>query len=151
MHRASNTDDPARAGAMFSAFRQLRCRRHPWCSPCIRARDATTAALPDDVHMIEPVGYLDMVGLVRGDGHRHRFGRVAEGAAWLGTPCVTMRDQTEWVETVSSGWNRIVGADTKRIVDAVRAATPPPAQPFDRYGGDDASARVVRTILARFC
>jgi len=53
------------------------------------------------------------------------YGGVQKEAFWLGVPCITLRDDTEWVETVESGWNRLAGADTRTIINAVHEALEP--------------------------
>jgi UDP-GlcNAc3NAcA epimerase len=95
---------------------------------------------------VEPVGYLDMVQLER---HACAIltdsGGVQKEAYWLGVPCVTLRDETEWVETVAAGWNVLAGADAGRIVAAVRGLAPPAARP-PLYGDGHAAERVVRAL-----
>ena len=51
-------------------------------------------------------------------------GGVQKEAFWLRVPCITLRDETEWVETVRYGWNRLVGADKEKILDAVKSISP---------------------------
>ena len=63
----------------------------------------------------------------------------------LGVPCVTLRDETEWVETVDVGWNILVGAETERIVAAVRALKTPKERP--ELFGDGTSSRRIATIV----
>jgi UDP-GlcNAc3NAcA epimerase len=63
-------------------------------------------------------------------------------AYWLGVPCVTLRDETEWVETVNAGWNRLAGSDRDKILDAVRSFTPPSSRPA-LYGEGTVAARCV--------
>jgi UDP-GlcNAc3NAcA epimerase len=69
-------------------------------------------------------------------------GGLQKEAYWLGTPCVTLRDETEWVETVQAQWNVLVGSDAGRIVAAVRTFVPPAVRP-EMYGDSMASARSV--------
>jgi len=95
--------------------------------------------------MIDPVDYLDMVALEK----QARLiltdsGGVQKEAYFHGVPCVTLRDETEWIETVQDGWNLIAGADLRRIVEAVRTFTPAVenAQPFRRRARGRTHVRV---------
>jgi UDP-GlcNAc3NAcA epimerase len=72
-------------------------------------------------------------------------GGLQKEAYWLGVPCVTVRDETEWVETVAAGWNVLAGTDRGRIVAAVRDASPPLARPH-LYGDGHASERIVALL-----
>jgi UDP-N-acetylglucosamine 2-epimerase len=72
-------------------------------------------------------------------------GGIQKEAYWLGVPCVTLRDETEWLETVQSGWNVLSGADTEKIIQAVRSFAPPPSRPA-LYGDGKASARIVEWL-----
>ena len=72
-------------------------------------------------------------------------GGIQKEAYWLGTPCVTLRDETEWVETVQAGWNVLAGAETVRITAAVRGFVLPQARPA-LYGDGDAAARMVEGL-----
>lgn len=145
VHRAENTDDPARLRAILAAFDAI---EEPLIFPAHpRTRKLLARAgyaPPAHVRLVEPVGYLDMVMLERGARLiLTDSGGVQKEAYWLGVPCLTLRDETEWVETVASGWNSLVGADTRRIVAAARSFAPPAARP-PLYGGDGrAAGRVV--------
>jgi UDP-N-acetylglucosamine 2-epimerase len=79
---------------------------------------------------IDPLSYFDMLLLEsKARVILTDSGGVQKEAFWLRVPCVTLREETEWVETVESGWNRLVGTDTARIVSAVQdtnAAYPAP-------------------------
>ena len=98
------------------------------------------------VHLIDPVGYLEMVALT--DSARLVLtdsGGLQKEAYWLGVPCVTLRDETEWVETVEAGWNTLAGADSASILDAVRSAAQPSAHP-SLYGHGFAARACVTEI-----
>ena len=69
-------------------------------------------------------------------------GGLQKEAYWLGVPCITLRDETEWVETVQAGWNVVVGADTARIVQAASSLAPPKARPA-LYGDGQAARQIV--------
>jgi UDP-N-acetylglucosamine 2-epimerase len=69
-------------------------------------------------------------------------GGLQKEAYWLGVPCLTLRDETEWVETVEAGWNTLVGSDSEKIVEAVHAFAPSHPRP-DLYGDGFAAERCV--------
>jgi UDP-N-acetylglucosamine 2-epimerase len=98
------------------------------------------------VQLIDPLGYLDMVALLGGSRLvLTDSGGLQKEAYWMGVPCVTMRGETEWIETVAAGWNILVGASGERIVDAVRTFTPAPVRP-ELYGDGFAAAKCVDLI-----
>ena len=147
VHRAENTDDPARLGAILAALGESASTVVFPVHPRTKGVMARLGlAFAPNVMAIDPVGYLDMVRL---EGAARMIltdsGGVQKEAYWLAVPCVTMRDETEWVETVASGWNRLVGADRAAIVDAARHFTPPTARP-PLYGDGHVAARIVATL-----
>ena len=148
VHRAENTGEGERLPALLAAFRTI---DEPIVFPVHpRTRKAIVAAgLERDagqVRMIDPVGYLDMVRLIQGTRMiLTDSGGLQKEAYWLGKPCITLRDETEWVETVAAGWNVVVGADPGRIVRAVRSFSTPKARP-PLYGDGKAAGRVVAAL-----
>jgi UDP-GlcNAc3NAcA epimerase len=131
VHRSENTDDPARLAGILGALDRL---RKPVVFPAHpRTRKAIAALnlrLPAQVRMIDPVGYVEMVVLV--ESARLVLtdsGGLQKEAYWLGVPCVTLREETEWVETVAAGWNVLVGAVTDDIVRAANSFAVPSTRP----------------------
>jgi UDP-N-acetylglucosamine 2-epimerase len=147
LHRSENTDDLQRLSSIVDAFNRL---DEPIVFPIHpRARKALATAgcqLRPHIRLIEPVGYLDMLTLtasarlVLTDS-----GGLQKEAYWLHVPCVTLRDETEWVETVGAGWNTLVGSHTERIVEAVSSFAP--ASPWTELYGDGCSASKCVALL----
>jgi len=147
VHRAENTDDVARLKQILTALEAV---GEPVLFPLHpRTRKALRAFMPTDTSLlqyVEPVGYLDMVALEQGARLiLTDSGGIQKEAYWLGVPCITLRDETEWVETVRAGWNMLVGADTARIIGAVRNFAPPSARP-ELYGDAHAAQRIVALL-----
>ena len=122
VHRSENTDDPSKFAQILTAFNEI---PEPVVFPVHpRARkviDQSDCRVLKHVHLIDPVGYLEMVALVSGArAVLTDSGGLQKEAYWLRVPCITMRPETEWVETVKEGWNILVGADTKKIVNAIQ-------------------------------
>lgn len=81
--------------------------------------------LPANIIITEPLGYLDMLKLMR---HACKVltdsGGIQKEAYLLGVPCITLRENTEWVETVDTGWNVLVGADRDKILNTINCFSP---------------------------
>jgi len=147
MHRAENTDDSARLTAILSAVNSLAepvvFPIHPRTRKIISGVNAT---LGSHVHLIDPIGYVDMVAVSAGARLiLTDSGGLQKEAYWLGVPCVTLRDETEWVETVDAGWNVLVGAHRSRILEAALSFVPAVAQK-SLYGDGCAAARCVELL-----
>ena len=102
--------------------------------------------LGPDVRTSEPLGYLDFAALAsQARVVATDSGGVQKEAYWYGVPCVTLRDSTEWVETVEAGWNVLVGIDPDAIVAAVRDASSPSERPH-LYGDGRAADRIASLV-----
>ena len=152
VHRAENTDDPARLTSILDALGELSTHR-PVVLP-IHPR--TRKRLPDrrfpaDMHVIEPCGYLDMIALLRAcRGVLTDSGGLQKEAYLLGRYSLVLRDETEWVELVAGGYVRLVGADRARIVAAAGSLPgPADARSRDLYGDGRAGERIVEALAQR--
>jgi UDP-GlcNAc3NAcA epimerase len=151
-HRAENTDDPARLGQIVQALNLLAQEMpvvlpvHPRTRKILGIQGLV---LSPAVIVCDPLPFLDMVQLERAAALiLTDSGGVQKEAYFYGVPCVTMRDETEWVETVAAGWNRLVGADAQAIVSGAYAALNGAALPHpDLYGDGRASYRIVERML----
>jgi len=147
VHRAGNTDDATRLRSILTALDTLDepiiFPVHPRTRKAMKVLGYSPAR---HVQLIEPVGYLDMVMLEQSARMiLTDSGGIQKEAYWLGVPCVTLRDETEWVETVHAGWNALVGANTARIIQTVRSFAPAEERPV-LYGDGQAAARCVALL-----
>jgi len=153
VHRPRNTDNPDRLQAILEALDEIG-REFPVVLPAHpRTRKAMAGLglrLGPGLRVVDPVGYLDMLVL-----ERHACliltdsGGVQKEAYFFGVPCLTLREETEWIETVEAGWNRLVGADRAAIVRAAREFRPQGTPP-SFFGDGHASERIVE-ILKQEC
>ena len=130
VHRAENTDDPSRLASIVEAITTAGNRIvfpvHPRTRKALGEHGLDRKLNScDQVIATEPLGYLDFINLEK---HAEKIltdsGGVQREAYLLGVPCVTLRESTEWVETLKAGWNVLVGTDTKRIVRALKGRKP---------------------------
>jgi UDP-N-acetylglucosamine 2-epimerase len=112
--------------------------------PRTRARiDATGLKPPANVELTEPVAYTRMLELERGArAIATDSGGVQREAYVWGVPCITLREETEWVETVETGWNTLVGIDRDAFAEAL--ARPRPAERPPVFGDGQAAPRIAR-------
>jgi UDP-N-acetylglucosamine 2-epimerase len=149
IHRAANTDDPKRLERIINALNQVPetviLPLHPRTYKALSSIDVDA----EHVHVIEPVGYFDM--LVLEENARliaTDSGGVQREAYYMSIPCLTLRDESEWVATVETGWNKLVGADQKLIQDSWFNFIPPTDHP-PIYGTGNA-AQLIAGFLNDF-
>ena len=109
---------------------------------------ATPAATPAAaLRIIDPIGYFDSIALQKSARLLLTdSGGMQKEAYWLRVPCVTLRDETEWVETVASGWNILAGADHDKIMEAVRGFKAPSVHP-SLYGEGKAAEKIIGAMF----
>ena len=150
VHRQANTDDPVRLESIVEGLASsplpVVIALHPRTEEALKRNDLWELATAE-LNVIDPVGYLDFVRLLDGaERVATDSGGIQKEAFYLDTRCVTLRDETEWVETVEAGWNELVGADTDAIRSALRRTDDLPEKP-SLYGGGHAAERVVEGIV----
>jgi UDP-GlcNAc3NAcA epimerase len=146
-HRAGNVDDPARLERLVELIAALPRPVVFPLHPRTRTRLEAAGLLErlDGVTVVAPLGYLDFLELTR---HARAIltdsGGVQKEAYLLGVPCLTLRDTTEWVETVEVGWNVLVDLDVEAALAALQRT--PPAERPELYGGGRAAERVCEAV-----
>ncbi len=149
LHRAENTDDKERLTSIVTALNTLEgytgvLPLHPRTKKMLLKWGLS---FKDHIKIIEPVGYLDMIRLestcnfILTDS-----GGVQKEAYFFEKPCITMRDQTEWVETIEAGCNILVGADQSKILSAISIFSKNKFEYPPLYGSGDAGERIL-TLL----
>lgn len=146
-HRAETTDDEQHLRAVIEAFncadKEIIFPVHPRTRRIIEALNIRPAG---HVHFIEPVGYFDMVQLEKSACLiMTDSGGVQKEAYWLKVPCITLRQETEWVETVQTGWNRLTGYDLDKIIEFMQNRNIPKEHP-SLYGGREAIREIVNIL-----
>ena len=152
VHRAENTDDPVRLAAIFDALRQIaaECQVVVPLHPRTRKQLTALGVSTSGIALLEPVGYFDMLALIRGACLvMTDSGGLQKEACIFGKPCVTLRDETEWVELVEGGANRLAGAGTTEVLAAYRAMLGADVLACaGLYGDGSASRSVIDALLA---
>jgi UDP-N-acetylglucosamine 2-epimerase len=150
VHRASNTDDPRLLRAILAGLEGPLMAVFP-VHPRTRAvLDRENMSLPPNVAPVDPLGYVDTVALAAGaEAVVTDSGGLQKEAYLLETPCVTLREDTEWTETVDLDWNVLVGARTEAIRAAIEAPPRGSTHPAV-YGDGHAAARMLAAIEQRF-
>lgn len=175
VHRAENTDDARNLRGILSAFGRMAASGsrivlpvHPRTKKTIQtfqsASDHAVATAIEKIDFIDPVGYLDMMMLeTNATAIFTDSGGVQKEAFFLKVPCITLREETEWVETVQAGWNCLTGADPEKILSAYAdvanftaknapftqqsgTGETPACQPVYPYGNGKAAEKIVDII-----
>ena len=149
IHRAENTDDSARLTNIVNAVNSLSDRKfvfpvHPRTKKILAEHGLHFGK---HVTLIEPIGYLEMLKYEEScSAILTDSGGVQKEAFFFKKTCITMRDSTEWVELVDSGWNTLVGADTEKIISSLRNIKMPDQYP-ELYGDGKTAEKIIETLL----
>jgi len=150
VHRAENTDQSERLRAIFEGLERVAKEGLPVILPLHPRTRKQVNALgihPKEVQVLDPVSYLDMLVLEKNARViLTDSGGVQKEAFFFRVPCVTLREETEWVETVEAGWNTLVGCDPGNIVRAALDARAG-AESLWPYGDGRAAERIVLRLL----
>lgn len=157
VHRAENTDDIARLRVILHALGELSQRRtvvlplHPRTRRLIDT-DSELRFLLANTRVLGPVGYLDMISLERAAALIITdSGGVQKEAFFHRVPCVTLRDETEWTELVSLGWNRLCPpTSAEQVVAIAEAAIGSQGKEAFPYGEGQASAHISRFLASHY-
>ena len=155
LHRAENTDDPKKLKSIFRALNEIGKKTpvvlplHPRTKKMIKAYHLFSEF--KSIKFIEPVSYLDMLKLGKNaKAILTDSGGVQKEAYWFGVPCLTLREETEWVETIESGWNALVGTSVERIMkEADHAGGRRRYLKRNRIFGDGKASQKIVQILMR--
>jgi len=153
IHRAENTDNPERLHNIFTGLAEISTPENPTVLPLHpRTKKYIENAVinpSENIKIISPVSYLEMVAL---ESNAQLIltdsGGVQKEAYMFQTPCVTLREETEWIETVQAGWNRLVGADPAKIISAAQSMvgnTPDDSTKF--YGDGNAAEKICKIFF----
>jgi UDP-GlcNAc3NAcA epimerase len=148
LHRAETTDYPGRLASLLDVINNIQedvvFPVHPRTRKAIKDLNFDPAP---HVHLIEPVGYFDMIQLEKSARLiMTDSGGIQKEAYWLEVPCLTLRAETEWVETVHTGWNKIVGYDKNLIHEALKQKKVPALHPLI-YCKPDCANQIVTKLV----
>jgi len=157
LHRAENTDNLNRLQSILKALDKIGRNTpvllpiHPRTRKVMKGYGLLSKF--KDIKLIEPISYLDMLKLEKNaKAILTDSGGIQKEAYWFGVPCFTLREETEWVETIKQGWNKLVGSEEKRIVEAVSQFTGKclPGKRPGVFGDGKAGREIVRILKKRF-
>jgi len=155
IHRAENTDHRRRLNQIMSALSEIAKKQtvilplHPRTKKRLEDQSLSFSSPRASLKIIDPVSYFDNIVLQKNARViLTDSGGMQKEAYWLKVPCVTLRDETEWVETVANGWNVLTGADEKKIIEAALNFKIPSAHP-SLYGDGKAAEKILEALGVR--
>lgn len=150
IHRAENTDDKSKLSSIIKAFSEVGSKviipLHPRTRKLINGFGIEPGG---NIRFIEPIGYLDMILLEENASFIVTdSGGVQKEAYFLKTPCLTVRNQTEWVETVQSGWNKLVPETEFHKLARYIDEFVMPDKTGDFFGDGKAGEKIVKGLMS---
>lgn len=149
IHRAENTDDKVRLSSIINALNKINCEidvvlpLHPRTRKIISGLNIEVK-----FKIIEPVGYLEMIWLIKNcSSVLTDSGGLQKEAFFFQKPCITMRDETEWIELVNGGFNTLVGADSQKIFEAYKNSKQLKDFNTKLYGDGNTSDIIIQSLI----
>lgn len=149
IHRAENTDFREKLESIFTGLNQINKRIILPAHPRLLNKVSNHQLDTKNIKLIEPISYLEMVELEKNSTFIITdSGGVQKEAYFLKKPCITVREETEWVETVESGWNQLTGTNSEEILKAVKDIKIPESR--ENYYGDGNAGEKIYEIISVF-
>jgi UDP-N-acetylglucosamine 2-epimerase len=157
LHRAENTDHPKRLKSILRALAEIGedcpviLPLHPRTKKMMRVQRLIKEAR--GIHLIDPVSYFDMLKLEKNaKAILTDSGGVQKEAYWFRVPCITLREETEWMETIRNGWNVLVGTESDRIVKEAKTKKGRafPSSKTGLFGDGNASEKIIQVLFDYF-
>jgi len=156
MHRFENTSSPSVLSSIINAFEKLKdvtivFPLHPRTSRILKEQKLyERLANCKNVNVIPPLGYIDFITLIKNSTKVVTdSGGLQKESYLLGIPCITIRENTEWVETVDQGWNVLVGTNTEKIVNSILEWYPKDNSRKNIFGAGN-SSKLIKNVLDNF-
>jgi UDP-GlcNAc3NAcA epimerase len=148
VHRPTNTDSENNLSSILQAFSELKAPV-VWPVHPRNKKKLSMIQVPENLHLIEPVSYFKMMTLLKNCTKVITdSGGLQKEAYWMKKPCITIREETEWTETLDGNWNQITGANTDKILSAID--TNPTSDWKPLYGTGEAAKKIAAHIKDYF-
>jgi UDP-N-acetylglucosamine 2-epimerase len=154
LHRQENTEDIKYVTSVLSAVSDLRLPTvfpvHPRTKNLMAENNLIRNLHGNNLKLIDPVSYLEMLSLIRNASIvLTDSGGVQKEAYFSRVPCLTLRNETEWVETVETGWNRLVGINKNKILNGVKAMNNRNRSSYPSLFGNGRASEKIVSIISR--
>ena len=154
VHRAGNTDDEENLKNIVEAFVECGDKIvfpvHPRTTKALKSYGLDRKFEATNVIVVKPLGYIDMLVLEKNSKKiLTDSGGMQKEAYFFKVPCITLRDETEWVETVDDGWNILTGSNKSKILDAIGDFLPQRKQ-HENYGNGNSASKIVEILKTTF-
>jgi len=107
--------------------------------------------LPENIRVISPAGYFEFLRLIfHSDKLLTDSGGVQKQAFFLKKPCITLRPNTEWMETIEYGWNILVDDNREKIIEAISSFRPQGTPDLSLFGNGESSSKIIDTVVSKF-
>lgn len=152
LHREANTDNRERLKNILDAISSVPYPVifpvHPRTNQRIQSFNIQ---IPENIHVICPAGYFEFLRLIfNSEKLLTDSGGVQKQAFFLSKPCITLRPNTEWVETTESGWNILVDDKPEKIIEAVSNFNPQSSPDLSLFGNGKSSRKIIDTLISKF-